>query len=337
MLFTDSNVTTPALCLALDPEAQTVLNSGNKPGQNAITLEAVCGTAWSECRSKLEASLATFSTYIGLMGMQAHLAAVFNTGGVSSGNGTRARLRLTQIVTHDTYYAESLSPIERWVTYEALRLLFQSAANRLDTKDKSGDRYERKRAFYERLSEKQWSQVSSQGIPFVIGYLSRPAALHDLNTGVWDKTALSLTGGVTDYVLPVNARVAITYVADVYLSPLAKHNGESAPSEELPFMVPPGNLLTVSIASLNPPTSENVPQVGVSQGSAPRMNATGWNIYASSEPSGPLWLQNPEPIPITQETYTLPGAFVKGGFVADRGQVPFSGGNALFGKIIQRG
>lgn len=336
-LFTDSHVTSPALCLGLDPEAETVLSSGKKPGQNILTLEAVCEQAWSEARSKLEAALATFSTYIGLMGMQAHLSAVFNTGGYY-GNGTRAKLRLSQIVTQDTYYAESLSPIERWVTYEALRLLFQTMANRLDSKEKSGDRYEKKRAFYQSQSEKQWRQIASQGMPFVLSYLSRPAALHDLNTGIWDNTALSLAaidGQVTPYMEPVNLRLAITYVSDTYLSQASKNNGESAPSEELTILVPPGQFLTVSIASLNPPSVANVPQVGISQGAAPRMNAIGWNIYASDQ-NGPLWLQNAAVIPIAMQSYTLT-QFVRGGYAMDRGQSPFAGGNLILGNTIQRG
>lgn len=335
MLFTDNHVTTPGFCLALDPELESALTAGKKPGQNIITLEAICEQAWSEARSKLEASLATFSTYIGTMGMQAHLSAVLN-----GGNGTRARLRLTQIVTQDNYYAESLSPIERWVTYEALRLLFQTVANRLDSKDKSGDRYERKREFYEKKSEQQFRQIQSQGIPFVTGYLSRPGALHDLNTGFWDKTALSLAainGQATDYVEPVNLRIAITYVSDTYISQTSKNNGESAPSDELTILVPPGQFLTVGIESLNPPSAANVPEVGISQGAAPRMNAVGWNIFASDKPNGTLWLQNPTPIPITMKTYTLPGSFVRNTYAVGRGQIPFASGNAIFGNVVQRG
>lgn len=340
MLFTDSDLLTTSDLLSVDPEIQTVIASASKPGQPALILEGQNGVirqAWSECRAKLESSLAAFSTFVGVAGMQAHIGAVLNTGGWYGGNGTRPRLRLQQVVVGDTFYSNSISPLQRWVTYSALMLLFQTMANRLDSKDKQGDRYEKKRAFYEQERRRWWSMVCSQGLPFLMGgYLSRPGATHDYNPGVWDNTALSLTPGETVWTTPQQINLAITYVdTTAYYSATNRNNGESAGSDALSMLVPPNQQLTVSIASLNPPNVDNPPDVGISQGVAPMRGATGWNIYTGVG-NGPLYLQNTFPIPIVTTSYTLL-EFRFSGPVMGLGQHPDGGGQALFGNVIQRG
>lgn len=340
MLYTDSDCCSSDILAQIDPEVLSVIASASKPGQPALQIDGplgVCRQAWAECRAKLESSLASFSTFVGTAGMQAHLAAVYNTGGWWGGNGTRPRLRLNQIVVGDTFYSNSLSPLQRWVTYSALMLLFQTMANRLDSKDKSGDRYEKKRAFYEKERARWWSMIVSQGLPYVFSFLDRPGSTHGYNAGIWDNTALTLTSGETVWTEPVPAKIAITYVDQrKYVSPSYRQNAESEPSEILTVNVPPNEPLTVSIASLNPPNTYNPPDLGVSQPVAPMLNASGWHIYAGTG-NGPMYLQTTTgPIPITQPSATIL-EFRFSGVTMQPGQAPEGSGNALFGNVVQRG
>jgi hypothetical protein len=337
-LFTDTNVTSPDLLMQLDPEAESVLRIQTRQQADApgLTLDNLCLQAWQECRSKLEAALASFSMYVGTAGSEAHIAAVLNTG--VWGAGTRARLILNQVISSDTYYAQSLSPLERWVTYVALRLTFQTAADRFDTGGK-GDRYGKKEARYAERAKQMWAQVVAQGMPFTASYLDCPGSVHGWQSGIWDTTCLSLSPDPNNTnANDIDVRIAITYYdSSVYISPTQKMNGESGPSTILSTTIPAGQIQTVNIAGLNPPTSGNVPNVGLSQGVAPRLNTTHWQIYAGSNtPGSPLYLQAPA-IPIANKTASLPATLQLSGPQIDNGQVPDSRGSALFGDVVVRG
>jgi hypothetical protein len=261
-LFTDSNVTDASLMQRLDPEVESVLAAERKNNAApAITIDGPGGiaeNAWSECRSKLEAALASFNTYIGASGTQPHIAAVLNTGSLY-GQGNRPRLRLQQIIASDFYYANSLSPIQRWVTYSALKMLFQTAANRfLGNANKSGDRYEKKYEFYGMKEAELWRHLLSQGIPWVYSGLDCPGAAHGWNAGVWDESAFTFsTDTANTNATDQTVRIAITYFDGTnYISPTLKNNSESGPSRILETTIPAAQLLTVSIARLNPPEQE---------------------------------------------------------------------------------
>jgi hypothetical protein len=341
MLLTDSDVATTEIISTLDPETMVVADALAK-GRFLLPLSgpnSVCQRAWVECRSKLEAALATFTTYFGTTASQSHLAALNNTGGWY-GTGTRARLRLSQIVVHDTYYSNSLSPIQQWVGYTALRILFQSAAFHFAAaKTSNTDRYEQKSEHYCKQEARLWGQVLAQGLPYVFSYFSCPGAIHDYQTGTWGASNLSNTVDV-DNTNPVDQsiRIAITYYDNTnYVSPVNKNNSESGPSAILDYDLPAGQLLTIDITSLNPPNIDVPPPTGVSQGVAPYMNASHWQIYiGSSDPNAPLYLQV-SGIPIATKVHTLPATFSVNTAVLGPGQTPQAASNLDFGNLITRG
>jgi hypothetical protein len=114
-------------------------------------------------------------------------------------------------------------------------------------------------------------------------------------------------------------------------------NAESGPSTILSTTISAGQLLNVSIAGLNPPSNAAPPNVGLSQGVAPRLNTTHWQIYAGPNmPGAPLYLQAPS-LPIGTKTAALPARLTFSGPQLDNGQVPDPRGNCLFSNLIVRG
>lgn len=339
MLFSDSNIAHPRHLLEIDGEVGGATTASSKErGSAQIDLDSLCGQAWTECRGKLEAALATFSTYIGTSGMQAHLSAVLNTGAPWGSFGTRARIRLSQIVVSETFYSNSLSPLERWVNYVALRLAYQELSNRFAGNDKQ-DRYEAKRIRYEKQEARLWSQILSQGIPFVSAFLDAPGSIHGYQSGTWDGDNLTTVADVSNTAVGGNFKVAITYVDTTqYLSPTNKNNGESAPSQILSFNVPANYFLSVNISSLNPSNPASQASMGLSQGVAPQLTAYAWNLYCGSDnPGSLLYLLNSTPIPIGTTTHSLIADPVLSGYTLTNGQVPDASGNLLISNTITRG
>jgi hypothetical protein len=339
MLFTDSDLITGASLLALDPEVQAVNAMCQKDQTAPIVLDgpgSICEEAWIECRNKLEPQLAAFSTMFGQAGQQPHLAAVFNTGG-SYSSGTRARLRLNQIVAHDIYYSASASQLQKWMRFEALQILFRAAANRLRSNKGDEDRYEKKRRQYASDAQTAWERMRTSGMPYVITYLDAPGAKHAFRAGSWGTANLSQTAGGSGSAGTVY--VAITYCSTSggYVSPISKGNAESGPSAEVSVALSAANLLSVSIASLNPPDGANPPNVGLSQGVTPFLTATHWNVYVGSVAGGDKYLQNGSPIPIATKSYMLADAPVFSGYTLEPGQFADPSANALFGNVITRG
>lgn len=334
-LFSDFNCTHERFITSLDPEAAAVLRTSHpKQSDSAIiSLDQICSRAWAEARSKLEAALQCFSLYVGTAGSEAHISAVLNTG--LWGFGTRARIILSQLIDSDSLYSDSISPLQQWVTYLALRLIFQTAADRLD----KNDRYARKEERYAKRAKELWSQLLSQGLSFTNSYFDCPGSLHGWQAGIWDTTCLSLSADPNNTnANDMDVRVAITYVDNtVYVSPTNKQNGESGPSKIVATTIPAGQLLTVSIASLNPPSANNVPNVGLSQGIVPRNLASHWQIYAGTGVEGsPLYLQVPM-IPVGTTAAALPATLRLSGPQLDNGQVPSAQGQLIFGNLIVRG
>jgi len=142
----------------------------------------------------------------------------------------------------------------------------------------------------------------------VIQPLACPGAVREFQAGTWGTANLSGTGsGSTETGNPAYD-VAITWVAiPGYISQVNRGNSESAPSATATgFNVPAGQFLTVSIASLNPPTGTIPSAVGTASGIYTPLGATHWNIYAGKT-GGTLYLQNPSPIPVATQSYALTG------------------------------
>lgn len=337
-LYTDSDCTNSAALAQLDPEVNAVLDAvGKGANKSALAITDITSRAWVECRSKLEAALATFSTYIGQAGSEAHLAAVLNTG--LYGMGNRPRIRLGQIIASDTFYANSMSAIQQWVSYTALRLLFQAASYHFATSDSKADRYERKEANYDRQAKRLWSQLVTQGLPWILSPIDCPGSIHGWNAGTWDATALSFTADLSNTNSQAqDIQVAITYYnATSYVSPTSKGNSESGPSAILQTTIPPDQLLSVSIARLTPTSATNTPNVGLSQGVLTFLTPTHWQVYAGTNtPNAPLYLQAAG-IPISTAVVTLPATLATSGYILQKGQVPEAVGSLLFGQIITRG
>jgi hypothetical protein len=335
MLFTDSDLITGAQLVSLDPEVNAVIEMCQKGPTAPIVLEgsgSICEEAWIECRNKLEAQLQLFSILYGQPGQQAHLSAVFNTGLFSQ--GTRARLRLNQIVAHDIYYNASVSQIQKWVRFEALQILFRAASNRLRA-SKDEDRYERKRKQYEYDAKIAWERLRASGLPYVFAYLDAPGAKHAVRAGSW--SAANLSQIATGTSAQQSIFVAITYcAAPPYVSPTDKGNAESGPSAVLSMTLAQDHVVSVSIANLMPPDGSNPPHVGLSQGVAPFLTATHWNVYVGGSATD-LYLQNSDPIPIATKTYQLPDAPVLSGNGLEPGQFADPTANILFGNLVTRG
>ena len=335
---------TADLMSALDPEVHTVATALSKDRERTTFLleggpASVCQRAWAECRAKLEAALASFNVYVGSMGMQSQYAAVLNSS--YYGSGTRARLRMNQIVVDDTFYANSLSVLQQWVIYTALKLLFQAAALHLSSgKDgKNSDRYSQKEERYRAEQGRLWQQLVAAGLPYVYAPLDCPGSLHGWSAGTWDSNALSTVSDQASInANDQNIRLAITYYdTNVYTSPLAKNNAESGPSQVIDFTIPAGQLVTVDISSLNPPDKTRPPQVGLSQGVVSYLSATHWLIYAGIDQEGSALYQQSAGIPVATTQYTLPATLVTSGPTLMQGQVPDPNSNAIFSGVIARG
>lgn len=313
MLFTDDDLLTSADLAALDSEVTEVAAAEDLvvEGEGSILRQA-----WEECANEILARMEAFGTELMFAGV----------GRWSSAGGTRSRVYLTQIVATDAY-ARKLSALQRWVLYRALVLFYRAATNRT-----VNDRHALKRAQYAEDAKQHWKALWRRGLPVVLEPLPCPGALHEWNAGVWDGTKVTgVAGGAS---AATTYAVAITWVDQSrYQSPTAKGNAESAGSRVLAYTLPANELLQVSIAGLQPP--DGIPAARTpADGTFRTLVATGWNVYVGAA-EGPLYLQNPAPVPIGISSYTLTAAPVLGGAVLDPGQVPDT--NFTFQNTLQRG
>jgi hypothetical protein len=250
-----------------------------------------------------------------------HQAAVNYIGGQAR---NQPRTRLNQIVATESQYANSASAVQLWMAYTALSLFYRDASARMG-KDRLQDKYER----YQRDADFAWRQLRQVGLPFVAKPMEAPGSKHGINAGTWAAANLSFTGGAGT-LQPL--LVAITYYdSSRYVSPANTANAESAPSTVLSAAQPDANVLSVSIASLNPPTGVMDP-VGFSGPTWTPLNATHWILWIG-RPGGPLYWQ--AAIPIATKTYTLAGDPVLSGATMQAGQVPEL--SLTFQNIVGRG
>jgi hypothetical protein len=189
---------------------------------------------------------------------------------------TGGSILLSQIVVSDHRYARRRSPLEAWMVYRALEAFYRAAANR-----RVSDRYELKRDRATEAHKRYWKAVWSVGLPIVGDPLPCPGALHEIGVGTWGPSNLSAVPGGP-------STGAYHDVAITWLDINRAHNSESASSKILRTFVPDDHVLEVSIASLKPPRA-----------------ATHWKLYVA--PAGETLRLQGAPIPITTQSYMLPG------------------------------
>jgi hypothetical protein len=323
MLFTDSDVVAMGDLQGIDSEFALVakLDKANVSGpQSAIR------QAWMECASAINKHAQLYNCWVGPAYSGQHTAYVVSAGTFSQ---TMPRVMLNVIVAHNWRYDGSLSAIQLWMAYVALKILYSNASDR-----KGEDRYEKKALRFEQKAIDAWSEMLAQGLPTVVNQMEAPGALHSHNSGTWTAfpTSGSATGG--------KWIIAITYFdGSAYISPSNPMNAESGPSPT-PVAVTCGTnqVVSINIAALNPPNGlQN--SIGISEGLTYPMNATGWNIYAAQAPadaSTPVFYYQTS-VPIATVSHVLPGDPVLSGVQMGMGQYPDPGRNILFhGNMIRR-
>jgi hypothetical protein len=158
-----------------------------------------------------------------------------------------------------------------------------------------------------------------------------PGALREFDAGTFGDSNVS-AGGAGSHDAGGDYRMAVTWVGQSYVSPAKKANAESAGSAKVSITTAAGELLTVSIAGLTPPTLDP-PAVGTAEGLYTRMPAVGWNVYVGAA-TGELYLQNAAPLPLATTTYTLADAPVLSGSRLEPGQ--FSDYSFAWQHMLQR-
>jgi hypothetical protein len=196
------------------------------------------------------------------------------------------RIKIGQIVVDDgsTLYA---SPLKRWVAYLALRNFYQLVSNRV-----MDDKYQAKmKQLQSDIDNKIWPAFKSVGLPVVFFPLHSPGALYEVNSGTWDSSNIVQVSSGSDS--SASYDVAITYST-------SDGKVESAGSETITFDMDADNVMSINIASLNPPT-----------------NASYWNVYAAVH-GNLLRFQTTQPLDVL--TYQFPAAPVTTGRFLGRGQ-----------------
>jgi hypothetical protein len=290
--YTDSDIITLADMLDLDNEVAAVAAAADP----VIDVSTAVRIAWDETADRIFSKMDSFGGAVNLLvGASVQTAWLINNFGMGL---SRSRIFLSQIVADDGY-ANRSSPLRRYLSYKALEMFYRDASERMTV-----DRYETKRARFEKDGNFAWRRFSSKGLPIVLQPLPCPGALHERNSGTWGLTnvssvaAIGAAGGLWD--------VAITWVDQSrYQSPAVKMNAESGPSVTLPVTTAADHAVRFSIAGLTPPGKPY--QSGTfADGVLSMLTATGWNVYAAPT-GGTLVLQNAVPIPVATLTYTLPG------------------------------
>lgn len=313
MLWTDKIFVTVDDLLRIDSEAQKVADA------EEITLEGDNGqirAGVEEASNEIQKLIVAFGGYLNSGDLTAnHIAAVLNVG---IGNSVRMKAGLNQIcVSGDT--STSWNWIKQWTVLWSLRVFYRNAFART-----VNDRYEKKMNIYkDELIRRVQPTLFALGAPIVLRPLYAPAAYFTRNSGSWDATNVTLTAGAGTLDNTHSCDVVVTYVdmsqANLYVSAAKPNNAESELADRITQVMNTGDVLEVSIASLNPPTGAQDPSQVLVVVISP-LKATHWNIYVSATPGGTLFLQNANPIPIATETYTFAGDPVFSGYMSGLGQ-----------------
>lgn len=313
MLWTDKIWVSSDDLSRVDSEVLRVSTSEN------ITLDGVNGLirgGLEEATSEIMKFIVAFGGYLNSGDLTSnHFAAVMNVG---IGNSVRQKVGLQQIVISGDVPGQWFW-LKQWTVFHVLRCFYRDAFGRLGQ-----DRYKDKMDFFrDELQRRITPNIYSLGVPIVIRPLSRPGAFFERNSGTWDSTNLSQVPGLGTS-NKVSFDVAITWVdqsqANFYVNSSQRNNSESDASDIATIQITTGNVISVSISSLNPPTGKQDPSQQMIVVVSPRP-ATGWNVYVGNT-GGTLYLQNSSPIPIGTTSFTLPGDPSLQGATPGIGQYP---------------
>lgn len=312
MLLTDSDILTETWLNSLDPDIGILTTkelTGIPPieGDNSIIRQ----TALHACHIIIE-NVQAFSGYLTAPGAgdpaASFIANTYNTA------LDRSRISAHQVVAMEPEPTRSL--VAYWMQYEALFRFFRAIALR-----KADDRFAMKRDEYKAESKVAWQRLTNTGFPLQVSPLACPGALREYQNGVWSASNVT-AGGSGSHETGNTYQVAITYTGQPYVSWAKQNSAESAGSPLQTIQTAAGQTITVSIASLSPPSGLN-PNLSNPDVLYSPMSATGWNVYVALAGGSPLLLQNLTPIPIGTASYTLPDAPVlTGGQTLGLGQPP---------------
>lgn len=320
MLFTDADCVTLADLKSLDSEVARIAQSENLTveGDGSIIRRSI-----EEMGQDLKSKLQSFTGYVVGIGSSAnHIAAVMN---IASGSVSRPILRLNQVVVGEPDPAKT--EFKRWAEYSALADFYRTVVLR-----KVNDKHEHKMDLYRDMADRAWSILSACGIPLVMIPLPAPGAIREYNSGSWGVANLSAGGsGSTDSGAIYD--VVVTWTGAAYVSPSVRSNSESCPSAIASVTTTAGQIVSVNIASLNPPSGTFPSALGTADGIHSPMLAAGWNIYVGLT-GQTLYLQNSSPIPIATKTHALSNTPVLSGAQPGAGQA--SDFNFAVQSILQR-
>jgi hypothetical protein len=313
MLWTDSIWITQDDLMRIDSE---VVNVAAAEGVSLNGDNGLIRGAIEEASNELQKLIIAFGGYLNSGDLTAnHLAAVLNVG---IGNSIRQKALLTQVCVSG-FTPTSWNHIKQWAVHWTLRVFYRNVFSRT-----VNDRYEKKMNFFkDELVRRVTPTLFGLGIPIVLQPLLAPASYFTRNSGTWDSSNVSLVAGAGTLDNTNFCDVVITFVdqsqPNFYVSASTPNNCESDAPTRITQQMGTGNVLQVSIASLNPPTGGQDPAT-ILVAVVAQLKATGWNIYVSSTPGGILYLQNSTPVPIATQTYTFSGDPVFSGFPIQQGQ-----------------
>ena len=277
MLLTDRDPVTINDILSIDPDVAEVCSVESIPteGDDSFVHQAV-----EEAASTIESYMQNFThSYIG---QQTGATSIFPLNDTNPST----RVAMGQIVVDgDNAYA---SPLKRWITFLALRNLYQIAANR-----KLDDKYEKKQKSIETdLNNKYFPAFKAAGLPVVYQPIPCPASQYERNQGTWTSANVTSVSAGTD--LAADFDVAITWSKP--------NNIESGPSVTQTIQLLDNQRIRIDISSLVIPA-----------------DVSSWKIYIGKH-DGPLYFQ--ASLPVAASSYTLTSSPILAGPLVGIGQPP---------------
>lgn len=269
MLFTDSDGITVDDLLKLDDEI------GADASAETVHLSDVIETAWAQVKMELQAKLQGFWSHGGVSAN--HAASVMDIG--------RGSAEAIHRCDPASILVEPRGTIYYLLTWHAVSRFYKKVFSR-----KIADTYEARYLLADREIANLYRIIGRTGVPIVNFPLSRPAAKHE-NSGTWETSNVSYS--------TLNGCTGGSFT--VKISWVSVDGIESEPSDEQVIVIPANKALSVSIATLIPPTGSAI----VDGQTWPRTAATGWHIYTAPLNSSVFRRQTSTAIPVATTSYTL--------------------------------
>jgi hypothetical protein len=303
MLWTDGFFVTAADLAQVDADVNKL------SAAMSITMDGtggVCHRGIENAGRDILSKLSSFSGFVAGPGLSYnHLAAVFNTGSTTN---NRTRAQLSNVVVSDPHNSSGWTDVKIFAIYHSLLHLFRMAMNRANSSD---DRYQTKFDRYKKeLETAVWPTLKVAGLPVVVRPLYRPGAAFTFSPGTFALSTQHSSGTAGG-----TLHAAVTYVSSSTLT-----NNESHPSESQSVVVASGDVLSINITGLNPPTGVQS-RADAARAAEYPLAATHWNLYVGTS-SSQMYLQNASPIAIATKTYSLTGDPTSTGALAGFGQYP---------------